>query len=221
MTTRKSFLAAGAALAVSPGVASAAAAPAPKTSQSEPPIPKLNFDVSSFNTQLDREVPHKNLFTARKLDYGGVLDAVRNTLNAYGDIGVSTDQVASAAVFYHGASILIATDDHVWDTYVLPLSSAMKRFAPEIYNDIQTVANGKTKGNPLLKTPAPNGLHFYVCNNALDGFSRVIANDAKKHPADVYADLTAHFVPNTTVVPAGVWAIHAIQERKYTLLQTS
>ena len=229
MATRRAFIAASAALAASPGLA-AAAVPEPKPAQS--PIPKLNFDVSAFDALLDRDVSHKHLFTARKLDYGGVLSAIRNTLNAYRDIGVSPAQVASAAVLYHGISILIAMDDYVWDTYVLPLPADMKQKSPDLYKDFETVLKGSAKGNPVLK-PKPgdenasvqalagDGLRLFVCNNALVGFAQEAAKDKQKHPADVYSDIAKHLVPNATAVPAGVWAVHAIQERNYTLLQTS
>ncbi len=220
MTTRRAFLATSAALAATPSLA-VAATPTPKASPSEAPVPKLNFDVAAFNTQLDRDVAHKHLFTARKLDGGVALEAVRNTLIAYRDIGIASAEIAPVAVLYHGASIFMGMDDYVWDTYMLPFPVSMKQTLPEIYSDFQTVVNGKTQGNPLLKSPAPDGLHFYLCNNALDGFAHFLAGDKKKRPSDVYADFTTHLVPNASIVPAGVWAIHAIQERKYTLLQTS
>jgi hypothetical protein len=38
---------------------------------------------------------------------------------------------------------------------------------------------------------------------------------------DVYSDFAHHLVNNAMLVPAGVWAVHAIQEQRFTLLQTS
>jgi intracellular sulfur oxidation DsrE/DsrF family protein len=37
----------------------------------------------------------------------------------------------------------------------------------------------------------------------------------------VYDRLTKALVPSASVVPAGVWAVHAIQERRFTYLQTT
>lgn len=229
MTSRKDFIAATAALAAAPQLAGAAT-PAPKAPDS-PAIPKLNFDLAAFNAILANDVPHKHLFADRKIAGGSGLGAVRSTLNAYKDIGVPASDIATAIVLYHGPSICIAMDDHVWSTYLLPVGAAMKKSSPEIAKDFATVVDSKTKGNPLLR-PQPSdentsvqaltadGLRFFVCNNALKGFATLIGHEKGMKPADVYADISRHLVPNTTVVPAGVWAIQYSQEKKYTLLQT-
>lgn len=230
MTTRKGFIAASAALAATPGIA-AAATPAPKPSPSEEPLPKLNFDVARFNAILDRDAAHKHLFTARNFDTGGVFDAVRSTLNAYGDVGVPLSAVAPVAVLYH-ISIVLGFDDYAWDRY---FSDALQRMRKQYPSEAASIADLLTtkSGNPaLVKGKAPwdtsipslvadAGLHVFVCNNALSGVSQTLARQTKKHATDVYTDLSAHLVPNATIVPAGVWAVHAIQEKKYTLLETS
>jgi intracellular sulfur oxidation DsrE/DsrF family protein len=232
MTTRKTFISATAALAAAPHLAAAAAVPATSPSPSQAPIPKLEFDLAAFDALLDRDAAHKHLFADRKLDGGNGLAAVRSTLNAYGDIGVGTSAIATAIVLYHGASITMAMDDHVWNTYLLPVSPEIKQAEPEIAKDFESVADAKTKGNPLLKPKAgdyhdsvealsADGLRLFVCNNALKGISSALAHAKKLHPAAVYADISAHLVHQTTIVPAGVWAIHYGQEKKYTLLQTS
>lgn len=230
MTTRKGFIVATAALAATPQIASAAS-PSPRPAPSQAPIPKLNFDLAAFDALLDREIAHKHLFADRKIDGGSGLDAVRSTLNAYRDIGVAVADVATAMVLYHGPSISIAMDDYVWDTYLIPGQPAIKKASPEMSADFSSVLTPKTKGNPLLK-PKPNdydasvqalsadGLRFFVCNNALRGFAEAVAKSLNVHATDVYADLAKHFVPNTTIVPAGVWAIHYSQQKRYTLLQT-
>lgn len=232
MTTRKEFIAATAALAAVPQAAAAADTAPPKPAPSQAPMPKLAFDLAGFDALLERNVPHKHLFADRKLDRGSGLEGVRNMLNAYTSIGVSASSVAPAIVLYHGASIFIAMDDHVWDTYVLPMRSEMNKLSPDLAKDVESVADAKTTGNPLLHPKAgddgasvqalsADGLRFFVCNNALMGFSEALAHAKSLHAADVYADLSKHLVPSTTVVPAGVWAIHYSQEKKYTLLQTS
>lgn len=230
MTTRKGFLAASAALAAAPGIASAAT-PAPKPSPSEEPLPKLNFDVARFNTILDRDAAHKHLFTARNFDTGGVFDGVRATLNAYNDLGVPLSAVAPVAVLYH-TSIVLGFDDYAWDTYLSDALERMRKHYPSEATSIADLLTTKS-GNPaLVKGKAPwdtsipslvadAGLHVFLCNNALSAVSRSVSHGAKKHAAEIYTDLSAHLVPNATVVPAGVWAVHAIQEKKYTLLQTS
>jgi hypothetical protein len=226
MTTRKDFLTATAVLAAAPRIAQAATT-APKTTAAEKPIPTLNFDLAAFNARVDRKAPHKHLFAARELD-GGPFSAVRATLRAYASIDVEPAEIAPAAVLYHFA-IGYAFDDYAWQTYLLPFIEARRKHDAGFASDIDT----KTKGNPALKRQggewdssiealvADANLPIFVCNNALDGLSEGISKQSRRHPAEVYQDLCAHTVANVTIVPAGVWAVHYLQERKYTLLQTS
>lgn len=230
MATRRHFIAAGTALAASTGIA-AAATPAPKPSPTEEPLPKLKFDLSTFNELLDRDVAHKHLFSARIYDAGGVFDAVRATLNAYDDIGVSASAVAPVVVLYHTASVL-GFDDYAWKTYIYKALIEMRKTHPEDQKQIDDLLQVKGDNPALVKEKAPwdtsipslindAGLRIFVCNNALSAFSQAIAKQMKKPATAVYADLSSHLVPNAMVVPAGVWAVHAIQEHKYTLLKTS
>jgi intracellular sulfur oxidation DsrE/DsrF family protein len=230
MTTRRAFIATAAAIAAAPGIASAAS-PAPNPSPSEAPLPKLNFELTAFDAILDRDAAHKHLFSSRNLDTGDVFGAVRATLNAYGDVGVPLNAVAPVVVLYH-TSIVLGFDDYAYNTYIRRTLQAMRKRHPSDAQNIDDLLSAKS-GNPaLVKGKAPwdasipslvadAGLHVFICNNALDGFAQLIAEETKRHAADVYADLRAHLVPNATIVPAGVWAVHAIQERRYTLLQTS
>ena len=91
----------------------------------------------------------------------------------------------------------------------------------------------KKKGNPCLhKTGgdddtsieslvADAGARIFMCNCATEGVASVIARKLGKNAADVYKTMSTHLVPNAMLVPAGVWAVHAVQERHYTFLPTS
>jgi hypothetical protein len=68
---------------------------------------------------------------------------------------------------------------------------------------------------------ADAGARFFVCNNAALGTASMVAKALRKPFDTVYADFGHHLVPNAMLVPAGVWAVHAIQEQRFTLLQTS
>lgn len=235
MHTRSEFLTAGAVAALTPGLASAATPPATKSSPSpspEPPLPPLQFDLAAFDKTLGVSAPHRHLFAAKKAAGGDVLSAMRNTLNAYADIGAASSDVMPVAVLYHGA-VFIGFDDAMWNEYFIPLHAKGFHDLPEIAKDFETIYDAKKIGNPCLhKTGgkhdssiealvADAGSRFYVCNNAASAFARYIGGHLKRRPGDVYANLAAHLVPNAMLVPAGVWAVHAVQERKYTLLQAS
>lgn len=238
MTTRSQFLSAGvAAAAAIPRVAAASAAQAPVSSASpspspEPSFPPLHFDVPAFDAVLNVPPSHKHSFASLWINDGLILDQMRSTLAAYTDIGVSLKDVQPAAVFYHGSTFL-GFDDAVWNEYFIPLVPKDPKQDNQFTKDVRTVYNGKTRGNPCLhKTGkrfdtsieslvADANARFFVCNNATKAIAGFVANNLKRDPSSVYATMTGHLVPNAMLVPAGVWAIHAVQERHYTYLQAT
>jgi hypothetical protein len=226
MTTRKDFLVAGTLAAAIPG---SALADAPAVVH--PKAPKLDFDLEAFNVLLDGAQAHKNLFAAVQIEGGEVLSAMRNTLNAYRDIGVEWSEVLPVAVLYHGFSILLAFDDLIWNRYIIPFSGKLKHGNGAA--QIASVRKLDVGGNPCLREQggdgdtsirslvADAGARFFVCNNAALGTASMVAKALGKPFDAVYNDFAHHLVPNGLLVPAGVWAIHAIQEQRFTLLQTS
>ena len=218
MTTRKDFIAASAIIAAAlPEAALADAPPCAPT-----PVPKLKFDLAAFNGLLDRKAAHKHLFSARKIESGSVFDGIRSTLDAYRDIGVPLSGLFSVAVFYHGVSPIMAFDDSVWATYV---PAAVTGATGKSWVDDLKSAADSGKGNPFAQTisslATEASIHLFVCNNAVRGLSGLLAKWTNQPEADVYNDLVAHLLPSASLVPAGVWAIHAIQQRGYTLLPVS
>jgi hypothetical protein len=227
MTTRKDFLAASAIAAAIPGVALADAPAAP-----QPVIPKLDFDLENFDAILSTAQSHKLLFAACEINGGDVFGAIRNTLNAYRDVGVNWNDVFPVAVLYHGFSTCLGFDDAIWNEYLIPL----QRKGPKdsLRNrQIASVRKNGGAGNPCLREQGGDwdssirslvgdaGTRFFVCNNATRGLANIVGTTLRKSPDDVYGDLSRHLVPNAMLVPAGVWAVHAIQEQRFTLLQTS
>jgi hypothetical protein len=241
MSTRKSFLASSAALAaLVPAAAPANPSPSPSPTAKASPEPTmamapLHFDLAAFDAALATTAAHRHLFTSVKIDGGEVLGAMRGTLKAYAEMGTPTKDVHPVAVLYHGAAIALAFDDTAWNEFFLPLLAKAdpdpKRKA--VRDDFATVVSPAKKGNPCLHAAggewdssieslvADANAHFFLCNNATHGFASMIAGRLGKSPAAVYAALVAHLVPNAMLVPAGVWAVHAVQERRYTLLATS
>ncbi|MBV8148204.1 MAG: hypothetical protein JO092_03845 [Candidatus Eremiobacteraeota bacterium] len=233
MVTRGDFLASTALVVASPTGASPSPASSP-TPQSEASFPPLEFDVTAFDAALSTTATHRHLFAATKLAGGLVLGQMRGVLDAYEDIGMPAAGVHPVAVFYHGLSVLLGFDDVVWNEYFIPTRSKRTQHMNEYERDFNTVYDPKVRGNPCLhKTGkkddssiealvADAGARFFVCNNAAKGFAQYyIAPRLKSDPLKVYATLAAHLVPNAMLVPAGIWAVHAVQERRYTYLQAT
>jgi len=218
MTTRKDFIAAGTL------AAALATTAAPASSAQGASSPKLDFDLASFVAQLGGPQPHKHLFAAIEINGGEIFGAMRNTLNAYRDIGVPWSQVLPVAVLYHSYAVLLGLDDAFWNQYVIPFARKLPYGSPGA-RQIATIHKEGMSGNGALtdlrKLVADAGARFFLCNNAARGFSSSIGSTLGLPPDPIYADLAKHLAPNTTLVPAGVWAVHAIQEQHFTLLQTS
>jgi hypothetical protein len=208
MSTRKDFLAAASLVAATSAAGTASAAET-----------KLPFDLTAFNALLDGPQPHKHLFAACEIKGGEVLDMVRNTVNAYRDIGVPLTGVQPAVVLYHGPSIFLGLNDTFWNTYLG--ANAPKDVLPQL----ATIRKDGAQGNPALAQmtglAADANTRFFICNNAAHGFSEMVGKVANVPAASVYADLTKSLVQNAQLVPAGIWAVHAIQEHRFTLAHTS
>jgi hypothetical protein len=76
--------------------------------------------------------------------------------------------------------------------------------------------NGKESSIPTLIQES--GMRLFLCNEFTRGYSSGVAHSFNMQPIDVYNEIVAHLVPNAMLTPTGVWAIHAVQEHKFTLL---
>ncbi len=202
------------------------ATPQPGASPVGPPpmeevLPR-GFELGAFDAALATSAKQKHLF-ACITEASVALAATRSTLNAYRVLGVPATDVQPVVVFYHGKAVLSAFDDAMWARYVIPTGSA----------PVSDSKKKKTAGNPLMKKEggdwdssipalvATADTRFFVCNLATHGYASRFAKHLNLSAKDVYEDLASHLIPNAMLVPAGVWAIQAIQERQYTLLQFS
>jgi hypothetical protein len=232
MTTRSEFLAGTVFAAASPlgGSPSPAASP---TSWPEPSWPPLRFDVPAFDAALETTAAHRHLFAATKVAGGLVLGQIRGVADAYASFGVPAQDMRPAAVFYHGASVALGFDDAIWNEYFIPMQPKNAHDLSDFEKDFKTVYDPKVRGNPCLHQTGKKDdssieylaanlqARFFVCNQAAKGFSLFAARRLKLDPLTVYARLAAHLVPNAMLVPAGIWAVHAVQERRYTYLQAT
>ena len=214
MTTRKDFIGASALLAATVPALAQAQTAATST-----------FDLNAFHAILDKKAAHKHLFQIRKADSGTGIEAMQSTVEPYQDLGVSAKDLLFVAVLHHGTSIAFAFDDAIWDQYPRAL---LKKDAANLTTNEKDLASaiGDSKtGNPMKSQIASLATscnaHLFVCNNALKGWTEYLAKQLGHQPSDVYSAFVAALLPNASTVPAGVWAIHAIQERGFTLLPTT
>lgn len=223
MSTRREFMAAATVAAVAPAVARAA-----EPRKAAPPLPYA-FDQKRFNDILNQAAQHKQCFGARKIAQAGVLEEMDNSLNAYEQaLHEPKGSLHAVAVLYGGPSILMAASDDFWNEFAAPFFHG----APaELRKDLGDVTLGK--GNPYLHSTtrdpddlsierlASRGGSFFVCHNAVVGFSDLIATTLKKPVSSVYASMMDGMAPSALVVPAGVMAVNACQEAHFTYIAAS
>lgn len=217
MNTRKEFLITSSVFALAPAIADAAS-PSPKPAKTHDL--RFDFDQARFNQMLAKPAKHKQCFGATKIDDGNVMNGMANTMNAYEQyLGEAPGSVHTAAVLYHGAAIALAMNDAVWNDLLLPSLKA----APAKLKDEFSGTKAGT-GNPYAKQLAgmvARGSSFFVCHNAIAGFAGIAAGALKRPVESVHAAIMAGILPGALVVPAGVMAINACQEAKFTYIQSS
>ncbi len=167
------------------------------------------FDRSAFEALAQQPFPHRQLFAARGTNGEALFNEMKNSLDAYeGDFGGGTGSLHVAGVLY-GAAAMFALDDGAWSQY---------RLAQRVGRMQQT--------NPFidpLHALMQRGASFFVCNKALTGLAVSIANLPGAQPSadELLNALQSHVIPGITIVPAGVAALNALQEAKFTYVQVS
>lgn len=215
MTTRKDFLATSLLTASLGGdaIAQAGAAPIPQ------------FDDAHFQRILAHPARHKHMFAAGSINGGAIVTAMFNTYYVYEKVlRTRASDVFMAGVLYHGLAVALALNDRAWNDVMSP---ALSSFPPAFRSDVESLR--PTSGNPMLRGGSnaaisglvSRGAVFFVCRNALTGVAGVAGNAIGRAAADVYTELSRNLIPGATIVPTGVWAIHALQEAHFTYLQTS
>lgn len=167
------------------------------------------FDRSAFEALAQQPFPHRQLFAARGTDGESLFNEMRNSLDAYeGEFGGGKGSLHVAAVFY-GTAVTFALNDDAWSRY---------RLAQRVGRTQQT--------NPFvdpMQALMQRGASFFVCNKALTGLAVSIANlpSAQGSADELLSALQGHVLAGITIVPAGVAALNALQEAKFTYVQVS
>lgn len=229
MSTRKDFLTTVAAVAATPPTPR----PAPTIMQvkkikpiitcpgksDEPEKLTFTFDRAGFEQILAKAAKHKQCFGIMKINGGAPLEGMINSINAYDDfLKEGPGALQAVGVLYHGAAVGFAMSDAVWNEYLIPFLS----HAPAmIRQDLGGVKPGS--GNAYkeeVRELLGRGASFFVCHNAIAGISELVASSLKASAQSVHAAIMAGIVPGALVVPAGVMAVNACQEAKFTYIAT-
>jgi intracellular sulfur oxidation DsrE/DsrF family protein len=235
MNTRKDFLLASSLFAAAPAIANAAPSahkPAQPPHRQQPLT--FAFKQNRFRQILSKPARHKQCFGAMKIAGGEVLFAMNNSISAYEDyLKEPAGSMQAVAVLYHGLSIALATSDTFWNAYWTPLfrdKTFLSHTPIPERDEITQLTLGN--GNPFLHSATSDpgdvsinslvakGSSFFICHNAMAGYSGILSDVLKQPREKVHAAMLAALVPGALAVPAGVMAINACQEAKFTYIAT-
>jgi hypothetical protein len=204
MTTRGSFLIAGATVAVvAPGAASAGASP---------------YDFAAVSAALAIPARHRQVFAVARVAGGSATALMRHSLDAYEVTrGEGPGALHAAAVFYARGVVLGLRDD-AWQRY--RLAEAVRRRGEALDAPDVTI-------NPFasdLRALGMRGCTYLVCDNALADWATFLATSGFASDASidaVHGDLRRALIAGAYLVPAGVAALNDAQEARFTYVQAS
>jgi intracellular sulfur oxidation DsrE/DsrF family protein len=207
MSSRRAFLA-----ATSASVASAAASPSAASAASGP------FDFAAVDERLARPSRHKQVFAVARVADGTVVAMMKHSIDAYEiTMGEGRGALHAAAVFY-SRGVLLGLGDAMWRTYRLGEASLRRG---------DSIGTAQTRHNPFSQALAElqkRGATLLVCDNALVDWATYLVSVggfAEKTPEDVHAEFRRNLLPGALLVPAGVAALNAAQEARFTYVQAS
>jgi len=223
--TRSNFLAATAAAPMLATAAPVSTAPRDPTELRTDIRGAYVFDRARFERTLARPVKHRQAIAWPELDSGSGLHYAQNALRAYADGFDGGPAAIHVAVVVYGTAILALLPQPTWKafslaTYVDRLDAARR---------LGSMARSGEAINPYLdrvEALAKDDVTFFVCNNALHGVTQAIASNPEAHGAgtdEVYAAFASAIVPlpYAQIVPAGIAALNAAQEARFTFFQAS
>ena len=158
---------------------------------------------------------HRQSFGSISVRSAAVLHHAANSVNAYKSGAMDAgDPHLRAAVILFGPAVLLGLDDAFWK------STLDDAYFTEIRDTSAPVNGGNPHASDARELIA-SGNAILICNNALHGVTGVLARRSQKTPAEIYARARANFIPGAILVPAGVAAVNALQESRFTYLQSA
>ncbi len=188
------------------------------------------FDRDAFRAILERPYPHRQIVAATSYIGAGVgMSHLQNSLLAYADpngFAAGPNGLHIAMALYGNYSYNTVLNDAMYAKYPIGLiSDEAMRPNDTSYRTFWTNLKINPSGS-FVKTLADRGASFFVCNKAFMGLVSEIAKRTtpaqsqitREQVIAIHDELAANFLPGTMLVPAGVAAVNAAQEAKFTFL---
>jgi intracellular sulfur oxidation DsrE/DsrF family protein len=191
---------------------------------------RSNFDEKAFIAAIDRPADIRQLWDNVALK-PGVLNNVKNSLNAL-QFGFGYDpKRISIATVNHGPSVTYTYSDYIWTKYSIGdffdfKDASGNRIATNVFLPRKFPATAST--DPSLDNSVyqdsgiealqARGVVFLTCHTAVEEQARQLIKAGKAPagmtPADVAGDILSHLIPGAIVIPGGVGVL-AVMQGKY------
>ena len=167
---------------------------------------------------------HRQLLDAPDPDGGTVLRHVRGYLDGWRDDYGVPERDVSVIVTMYGRTTPFGLQDSMWAKY--QLGSAQNANLTDPTTNAPLARNWfahPQPGDPVADgTPESSmealrrrGVVFALCNNALKRWSSRLEKQGLGKAAEIHADLTAHALPEVTIVPDVLIAMTKAHERGF------
>lgn len=155
---------------------------------------------------------HRQAFGSITARRGTVLHHAANSIAAYANGSMDpTDKNLAVAVVLFGPAVALALDDAFWKSYI-------DEAVFTGYGDAVGTISAANPYSAEVRSLIAGGAAICVCNNALTGFATSLG---KKTGTNLYPIARAAIINGGILVPAGVAAVNALQEARFTYLQSA
>jgi intracellular sulfur oxidation DsrE/DsrF family protein len=190
----------------------------------------FHFDRAAFQSVIERPYRHRQFVAPMSYAAATVgMSHFVNSLAAYADpsgFAAGPKSLHCVAVLYAGYSYSMVLDDAMYAKYPIGLLDDEEMRPTDLsFRDYWK----SIRRNPMadfLRPLTDQGVSFFVCNNALTSLAVDIARRissknttvTREQVVTIHDELADHFLPSTMLVPAGVAAVNAVQEARFTFL---
>jgi intracellular sulfur oxidation DsrE/DsrF family protein len=161
---------------------------------------------------------HKMLFDIPYHKGGGALFYARNYLDTNNETGTKDSELSLVVVLRHGGSVL-GLNDAMWEKYKLGELVSFNDFEtkkPALRNEFYDQKHKDAMaGTASIKTLQKRGALFCVCDKSLDSFASEFSEKMGLKKSAVLKELKENLLPDTKVVPSGLWALGRLQEKGF------
>lgn len=163
---------------------------------------------------------HRQLFDSPAPSGGIMLVHIMNYFDTYNKAYQVPDSDIEAIGTFYGATTFHGLNDAMWAKYGLGefLAGIGQDVAPSKVNPWRAAPQvlGMSLPQASIESLQGRGATFILCNNALQIFSGLLAQQRGLDPKAVYEDMKANILPGVALVPAMVIAIEKAQEAGFT-----